>query len=277
MNDPLTQPSTLGHPALLAREPASADGLRLGEIWRRPLPHLEDEPVTRLLCRLVNSLGARYVLGVRGLEHVAPERDPFIFVLNHNQRFEAVLIPTLLVYHRSGKLIHFMADWHFMLMPFIAMLYRHSRVIVIAHKDARWKPLNVFRRLFIEATPPFERALERLRAGAAVGIFPESTINRDPQKLMRGSTGAARLALEAGVPIVAAGIRFPDHDPKQPIRDGERMSLEICPPIVPPRPRGAEPTLAEVRELHQTIMETIAKASGKEWSPQARRRRAKCR
>ncbi|NJL28647.1 MAG: 1-acyl-sn-glycerol-3-phosphate acyltransferase, partial [Thermoanaerobaculia bacterium] len=229
------------------------------------------------LCRVVNSLGARYVLDVRGLEHVAPERDPFLLVLNHNQRYEAVLIPTLLVYHRSGRLIHFMADWHFMLMPFVAMLYRQSRVILIANKDALWKPLNVFRPLFTDGVPPFERALERLRGGASVGIFPESTINRDPTRLLRGSTGAARLALDSGVPIVAAGIRFPNHDPAQPIRDGERMTLEICPPIVPERPHGPEPTLAEVRALHQTLMETIARACGKHWSPQARRRRASCR
>jgi 1-acyl-sn-glycerol-3-phosphate acyltransferase len=49
-------------------------------------------------------------------------------------------------------------------------------------------------------------ALEVLRRGDAFGIYPEGTRSRDG-RLYRGRTGAAHLALTAGVPIVPVGLR----------------------------------------------------------------------
>ncbi|QDQ96364.1 1-acyl-sn-glycerol-3-phosphate acyltransferase [Tomitella fengzijianii] len=47
----------------------------------------------------------------------------------------------------------------------------------------------------------YAEAVERLRAGELVGVFPEATISRSFE-LKGFKTGAARMALEAGVPIV---------------------------------------------------------------------------
>jgi 1-acyl-sn-glycerol-3-phosphate acyltransferase len=49
-------------------------------------------------------------------------------------------------------------------------------------------------------------ALDVLRRGDAFGIYPEGTRSRDG-RLYRGRTGAAHLALTAGVPIVPVGLR----------------------------------------------------------------------
>lgn len=49
-------------------------------------------------------------------------------------------------------------------------------------------------------------ALDVLRRGEAFGIYPEGTRSRDG-RLYRGRTGAAHLALTAGVPIVPVGLR----------------------------------------------------------------------
>jgi 1-acyl-sn-glycerol-3-phosphate acyltransferase len=48
-------------------------------------------------------------------------------------------------------------------------------------------------------------ALDVLRRGEAFGIYPEGTRSRDG-RLHRGRTGAAHLALTAGVPIVPVGL-----------------------------------------------------------------------
>jgi 1-acyl-sn-glycerol-3-phosphate acyltransferase len=49
----------------------------------------------------------------------------------------------------------------------------------------------------------YSRALEALRAGAAVVVYPEGTFTDDPDGWpMRGRTGVARMALATGVPVV---------------------------------------------------------------------------
>jgi 1-acyl-sn-glycerol-3-phosphate acyltransferase len=49
-------------------------------------------------------------------------------------------------------------------------------------------------------------ALEVLRSGGCIGIYPEGTRPPD-DRLHRGRTGVARLALGAGCPVVPAGIK----------------------------------------------------------------------
>ncbi len=259
--------------------PASADSSvsvakpTLGEIWRQPLPFLEEVPLTAFLCRLANIMARSVVLEIRGLENIGPDKDPFVFVANHSQRLEAIFLPSILTFHRHGRIIRFMADWPMKLMPFVAMLYRRGQVITVTSKSARPRWLNIFRPLFEEPVPAFDRAIEILRHGTSVGIFPEATMNRHPTRLLRGQTGAARLALTTGVPVVPAGIRFPEHDTSRPISDRARMVIEIGSPIRHTEAISAEPTAREARDFHYQIMGVIAELSGKQWDPRAKRRR----
>ena len=53
---------------------------------------------------------------------------------------------------------------------------------------------------------PLRAAKEFLKAGQVVVIFPEGTLTRDPDQWpMRGKSGAIRLAVELGLPIVPCG------------------------------------------------------------------------
>lgn len=52
----------------------------------------------------------------------------------------------------------------------------------------------------------FDQAVQRLRAGATVGIFPEGSLSPRDGGLCRLKTGTVRLALEAGVPVIPIGI-----------------------------------------------------------------------
>lgn len=244
------------------------------DVWRRELP-LQERRGTRLINRTVVSLARRHLVGVEGmLESIHPDNDPFILVLNHNQRLESVLVPNILIFYRGGKLLHFMADWNFMLMPGVATLYRRSGVILVDRKDAKPKFLNVFKPLFKQETTAFQRAAVRLREGGSVGIFPEGTINRDPQRLMRGLPGAAKLALETGVKVVPVGIRFPLLKAAETIRDGAKMSLHIGASIpAPPVADPSKPNRDEIRAFHAEIMSSLATLSGKSWHPEAQKRR----
>jgi 1-acyl-sn-glycerol-3-phosphate acyltransferase len=244
------------------------------EVWRRPLP-LQERKGTRLINRTVVSLAHRYLVSVEGMmASIHPDNDPFILIMNHNQRYESVIVPNVLIYYRGGKLLHFMADWNFMLMPGVATLYRRSGVILVDRKDAKPKFLNVLKPLYKQDKTAFERAADRLREGGSVGIFPEGTVNRDPERLMRGLPGAAKLALETGVKVVPVGIRFPHNIGNQPIKDGAKMSLHVGASIE--APTVADPTdlkRDDIRAFHAQIMTSLAQLSGKSWHPEAQKRR----
>lgn len=245
--------------------------LSLREVFSTPMPWLEGQRRTRWLIRSVTALARPLILGVRGTRHVAVTDDPIIFVANHSQRLEAVIVPTLLYLLRGGRLIHFVADWNFMLMPGIATLLRHGQVLVSTRKSARPRFLNRFKPRYAGAGSPIDQARARLGAGHSVGIFPEGTVNRDPQTLMSGRHGAARLALETGVALVPCGIRFPRAARDEPIGDFAAMSIDIGPRLTPPACAIAgKPSRAEVRALHAETMQALSRLSGKAWIPATR-------
>lgn len=247
-------------------------GLR--EILRRPLPHLDGDAATRWSTRFLMAGWRRRFLGAEGLEHVAAAHDPFILAANHSTRIEALLVPAFLMFHRGGRHVHFLADWNFLLIPGIGFLMRRGQVIVVVRKPARPRVLNRLQPLFIPPVAPFARARQILEGGGAVGIFPEGTTNRDPRRLLAGHSGAARLSLETGVPIIPLGIRHPEHQGLHPIRDSEKMRLMFGGPMRPPgRCAEGQAPVGDVREWHGRIMSEIGRLCGKRWEPKSPRAR----
>ncbi|MDX1501675.1 MAG: lysophospholipid acyltransferase family protein [Thermoanaerobaculia bacterium] len=222
-----------------------------------------------MVCRFGASLARRQVLELRGLHRVARERDPFVLALNHSQRLEAYALPALLIFHRGGHRIHFLADWAMTLVPLVSTIYKSGGVIMVHGKRPKLRLLRGLRSPSGGRTAAFSQARAKLDGGAPVGVFVEGTINRDPRRLLRGQTGAARLAMAAGVPVVPAGIRYAARSTRRPIGDLDRMTVDIGEPIPPPRERGAR----ALRDLHRRIMEEISLRSGKRWRPDAGRRR----
>jgi 1-acyl-sn-glycerol-3-phosphate acyltransferase len=231
------------------------------EILRWPLPY--QGPTDRILLKSVALVARRHVAAVRGLEHMRPGVDPFILVANHASRREAMLLPTVLMLHRGGRLIHFLADWNFRLIPGVGFFYRRTGTITVTNKPARPRFLNVLKPLFDEPVPALDRAREHLLAGRPVGIFPEGTVNRDPARLLAGRPGAARLSLETGVPVIPIGLRFPQ-------RTEDRlgpMDIEIGAPLQPPpMSEAGTASIQDVRLWHAAIMTEIARLSGKSWT-----------
>ena len=59
------------------------------------------------------------------------------------------------------------------------------------------------KRLTADASHAFEAAVEAVGKGEAVAVYPEGTITRDPGMWpMVGKTGAARITLASGVPVI---------------------------------------------------------------------------
>lgn len=239
-------------------------------LWQAPLAQ-QQSLLNRILIRGTLLCCLRLVRSASGLEQLAEVRDPYIVALNHSQRLEAVLLPMLFIWQRQGRLIHFLADWNFLLSP-AALFFWRGGVIPVTRKPARPRFLTGLRNYLVAAPHGFERAKELLRAGRSVGVFPEGTTNRHPTKLLGGQLGAARLSLETGAPIIPVGIRFPGQDKSRPIAACAPLEVRIGAILTPPPSPDPAPAGA-VRAWHAELMRTIANLADKSWSPTAARRK----
>jgi 1-acyl-sn-glycerol-3-phosphate acyltransferase len=96
-------------------------------------------------------------------------------------------------------------------------LYEHGRLVRYLAKDALFNtPVLKYivkdagqipvRRMTEGAATAFEAAVEAVRQGELIGVYPEGTITKDPDGWpMRGKTGAARIALATGCPVIPIG------------------------------------------------------------------------
>jgi 1-acyl-sn-glycerol-3-phosphate acyltransferase len=116
------------------------------------------------------------------------------------------------------------------------------------------------------------QAVEYLRAGEAVGIFPEATISR-AMELKEFKTGAVRIAAEAGVPLVPVILwgtqRMMTKDHPRDFSRGNTISINDGAPL---HPTGENP-VAETAQLHRVMWamleDAIAASPAEEQPPGA--------
>jgi 1-acyl-sn-glycerol-3-phosphate acyltransferase len=143
------------------------------------------EPVFRTL-EIAVSLATR-AIGTRitylGLENI-PERGGAVIAINHTSYVDW-FPAALATYHRHRRL-RFMIETEMQDVKVVNFLIKHSGTIPV-DRGAGGSAYAV--------------AVERLRAGEIVGVYPEATISRSFE-LKEFKTGAARMARDAQVPIV---------------------------------------------------------------------------
>ena len=113
-------------------------------------------------------------------------------------------------------------------------------------------------------------ALDHLRQGEAVGIFPEATISRS-MELKEFKTGAVRIAAEAGVPLVPVVLwgtqRMLTKDHPRDLSRGKTIAVTVGEPM---HPTGSDP-IGDTRELKarmsRMLDDTIAAYPGDEQPP----------
>lgn len=225
-----------------------------------PLPHLSS--LDRTLLRGVLRASRSRIASVNGLQHVACECDPFILVLNHSTRLEALTVPALLLAARGGRRLPFLADWNFRLIPGLGLLYKRAHAVSITRKPAKPRVLNALKPLYRGELSAWEEAERLLRSGSSIALFPEGTVNRDPSQLLKGRVGAAYLSQLTGVPVIPAGLRFPDVPEGTPVPEGSALALTIGAPLDIPKS-------ASLKARHAQIMSAISLQSGKSWPPKA--------
>ena len=182
-------------------------------------------------------LGFR-VLGNRfqmtGTEHV-PRTGGVLLAYNHIGYVD--FIYGGLAANPSGRLVRFMSKRELFDHRFTGPLMRSQHHIEV-DRGAGLRSLEV--------------ALEYLKAGEAVGIFPEATISRS-MELKEFKTGATRIAAAAGVPVVPVVLwgtqRLKTKDHPQDFSRGKTISITVG---APRHYDGADPA-ADTADLHATM------------------------
>ena len=121
-----------------------------------------------------------------------------------------------------------------------------------------------------EGVASLHTAVDYLRNGEAVGIFPEATISR-AMELKEFKTGAVRIAAAAGVPLVPVIMwgtqRMMTKDHPRDFSRGKTIAIRVGEPM---HPTGADP-VAETAELRarmaQLLEEAIAEYPADEQPP----------
>ncbi|MGB7449923.1 MAG: lysophospholipid acyltransferase family protein [Ornithinimicrobium sp.] len=110
------------------------------------------------------------------------------------------------------------------------------------------------------------QGLKFLRRGELFGIYPEGTRSPDG-RLYRGKTGMARLAVEAGVPIIP--VAMVDTDKAQPtgqkIPNLHQVGMRIGAPLDFSRYAGQEEDRSVLRTITDEVMAALASVSGQEY------------
>lgn len=177
-----------------------------------------------------------------------PESGGCIIALNHVSYVDPLLSAHLVYDH--GRLPHYLAK---------SGLFK-NRALAYFLRAAGQIPVE---RLSRNAAGAFDAAVAAVREGKCVVVYPEGTITRDPGGWpMTGKSGAARIALETGCPVIPVGqwgaqqllapyARKPDLFPRK------RVSMLVGEPLdlsdLADRPR----TLPLIQQATDRIMAAI--------------------
>lgn len=123
----------------------------------------------------------------RGADNL-PADGGFLVCANHISHADPLAVARFL--YDSGHPPYFLAKESLFSLPLVGQVMRFSNQIPV-------------RRETTEAAEAYRMAVEAVEAGRCVVVMPESTITKDPDKWpMTGKTGAARIALATGRPVI---------------------------------------------------------------------------
>ena len=112
----------------------------------------------------------------------------FIAAPNHCTEIDPLVVGHML--YNQKRMPHFLAKAGLFNVPVLGAVLRSTKQIPVERSTAG-------------ANRSLQLAKEIVNEGGAIIIYPEGTLTRDPALWpMRGHTGAARMALESGIPVV---------------------------------------------------------------------------
>ncbi|MGN6687587.1 MAG: lysophospholipid acyltransferase family protein [Actinomycetales bacterium] len=177
-----------------------------------------------------------------------PTTGGVIVCPNHISYVDPLMIALFL--HEHGRLVRFLAKSSLWKVPLLKQVLNGTGQIPVVRNSA-------------EASGAFADALRSLDEGHAVVVYPEATVTRDPRLWpMAGKTGAARLALTTGCPVLPVA-QWGAQDVLEPygkrlhVRPKHRVVVRVGDPVELDDLRNRPLDAAVVREATGRILDAI--------------------
>ncbi len=193
----------------------------------KPLPYLNSGKALLLRMLMVPNF---FLIRADGLDNLSAGRGAAIYVFNHSNSLEALLVPVFLMFHLGGRTISFVIDWMYGKIPVIGWLmnmidplyvyHKRSTIPLIERKRPSRLPLNTV-----------DRCCRKLESGGSIGIFPEGKRNPHPQFLARAKPGVGHIILNSGMPVIPVGIDFAARRKKGRVPAFGRMMINVGAPL----------------------------------------------
>jgi len=187
----------------------------------------------------------------RGQEHLPRERG-FVVAGNHLSHADPFTCAHFL--HEAGFPPRFLAKEEIFSVPVGGWIARGARQIPVYRGSS-------------DASRAYSAAVQAVSDGGVVVIYPEGTLTRDPDLWpMAGKTGAARVALVTGCPVVPLAQWGPQHllppYAKRPrLRPRTHVTVVAGPPVplddLRARLAGGQPDAATLREATDRILDAV--------------------
>ncbi|MBV8966680.1 MAG: 1-acyl-sn-glycerol-3-phosphate acyltransferase [Mycobacteriaceae bacterium] len=175
---------------------------------------------------------------VSGVEHL-PATGGAVIAINHTSYFDFTFAGLPAYKQHLGRKVRFMAKREVFDSKLTGPIMRSLRHISVDRESG---------------AESFEKACQALRAGELVGVYPEATISRSFE-IKEFKSGAARMALDADVPIVphivwgAQRVWTKGH-PRKMWRPKVPISVAVGEPIPPTLPAPELTGLLHSRMQH---------------------------
>lgn len=143
-------------------------------------------PLAALVIPVVSLIAKIRISGAEKL----PKDGSFILAPNHYSEFDPIIVG--IAVWRSGRAPRFMAKQSLFDVPVLGWLLRATGMIPVARTSSA-----------ASARQTMAQSEKLVELGRGVIVYPEGTLTRDPDLWpMRGKSGAVRLALADGIPLV---------------------------------------------------------------------------
>jgi 1-acyl-sn-glycerol-3-phosphate acyltransferase len=183
----------------------------------------------------------------RGMEHI-PATGPVIIVANHISHADPLVLAHYV--YDAGRWPVFLAKSGLFRVPVLGWLLRAVDQTPVERGT-------------VDAVKALDAAVAALKDGKCVLIYPEGTTTKEPELWpMRGKTGAARLWLATGAPVVPIVMWGPQRlfDPRtRKMRPVPRTAVSVVtgPPVDLSAWQGVTPNTRVLAEITEHIMLTL--------------------
>lgn len=189
----------------------------------------------------------------KGQEHLPKRPQGFIVAVNHISYADPFAVALYL--HSWKRRPRFLAKSSLFKIPFAKQILNGAKQIPVYRDTA-------------DAGNALRAAVQAVRDGECVVVYPEGTVTRDPDLWpMTAKTGVARLALETGAPVIPLGQWGPQDflgygDKKPKLFPRKTLHIYGGPPVDLSAWAGAEPTTEVLRAMTSKVMDEVAALVG---------------